>query len=127
MRILMEAALQPDQLLSIGEVARVHAISRNHVMKVVNTLAHAGLLETIRGRGGGFRLGRAADEISLGDIVRITEPSLRPADCANCVLSPGCGLTPVLSEAVAAFLAVLDDRKLSDVASTTQSPRLSEA
>ena len=95
-------------------------------MKVVSTLAHAGLLETVRGRSGGFRLGRAAQDITLGDIVRVTEPSLRPADCGSCVLSPGCGLTPVLSEAVEAFLDVLDERALADVAAATQSPRLLE-
>ncbi|WP_333605081.1 Rrf2 family transcriptional regulator, partial [Novosphingobium sp.] len=74
LRILLHAAITANKdaqdLLSIAEVADSHAISRNHAMKVVNLLANAGLLETVRGRGGGFRLGKPAAEIRLGDVVR---------------------------------------------------------
>ena len=88
-------------------------------MKVVSALAQAGYLETIRGRAGGFRLGKPAENIRIGEIVRFTEPSLQPADCAGCALREGCGLTPVLGDAVQAFLAVLDERTLADVASAS--------
>lgn len=128
LRILLHAALQakenPAALLSIAEVAAAHAISRNHAMKVVNQLANAGFLETIRGRGGGFRLGRPAGEINLGEVVRLTEPCLSPADCGNCLLSPQCGITPILRRAVGAFLAELDRHTLADVAATSHLPLL---
>lgn len=127
LRILLHAALvakQPDApLLSIAEVAGVHAISRNHAMKVVNQLANAGLLETIRGRGGGFRLGKPASEIRLGDVVRLTEPCLSPADCGNCLLRPHCGLTAMLRQAMDAFLGQLDKQTLEDAAATSRLPR----
>ena len=96
LRILLHAAMDPEQLLSIAQVAQAHAISRNHAMKVVNVLGNAGLLETVRGRGGGFRLGRAAQDITLGEVVRLTEPHLQPADCGNCLLQAACGLTGLL-------------------------------
>ncbi|KHK93131.1 Rrf2 family transcriptional regulator [Novosphingobium malaysiense] len=129
LRILLHAALlareEPQGLLSIAEVAQHHAISRNHAMKVVNLLANAGLLETVRGRGGGFRLGQPADTIRLGDVVRLTEPCLSPADCANCLLRRTCGLTAILDDAMAAFLARLDARTLADAAASSRLPVMS--
>ena len=128
LRILLHAALLADEesedLLSIASVAEAHAISRNHAMKVVNLLANAGLLETVRGRGGGFRLGKRAGQIRLGEVVRLTEPCLSPADCSNCLLRRTCGLTAILDRAMNAFLAELDRQTLADAAATTKLPAL---
>lgn len=121
---MMQVGLDPSRLLSIAKVARDHAISRNHVMKVVSELAQAGYLETVRGRGGGFRLGRPADTITVGEIVRLTEPTLRPANCAECILQKGCGLTPILDGALQAFLTVLDHKTIAHVVEATTVPRL---
>ncbi|GFM30111.1 Rrf2 family transcriptional regulator [Novosphingobium sp. PY1] len=128
LRILLHAALtqaqDPDALLSIAAVAKAHAISRNHAMKVVNALGNAGLLETLRGRGGGFRLGRPADEIRLGDVVRLTEPNLQPADCGSCVMQRHCGLISPLDRAVHAFLAELDKQTLAQAAVESRLPAM---
>ena len=122
LRILLQAATQPDELLSIATVAEAQGIARNHAMKVVNELANAGLLATVRGRGGGFRLGRSAAAITIGEVVRLTEADLRPADCDSCALHSGCGLIPVLSGASQAFLAELDKTTLAQAAATTRLP-----
>ncbi|WP_395332909.1 Rrf2 family transcriptional regulator [Novosphingobium sp. BL-8H] len=122
LRILLHAAVDPDRLFSIAQVADAHAISRNHAMKVVNLLGNAGLLETVRGRGGGFRLGRPAIAITLGEVVRLTEPNLQPADCDNCLLRGACGLTALLRKAMGAFLAELDAYTLADAANGTRLP-----
>lgn len=116
LRILLEAAASPERRLSIAEVASDHGIPKNNVMKVVNQLANAGLLATVRGRGGGFTLGRPAETITLGEVVRLTEPDLQPADCAGCALSYGCGMEPMLATAMAAFLATLDTHTLAEAA-----------
>lgn len=120
LRILLQAAAQPDRRLSIAGVAEAQDISRNHAMKVVNELASGGLLATVRGRGGGFGLARPAEEITLGEVVRLTEPDLRPADCENCALAIGCGLTPILGSALRAFLAELDRHTLAEAAAGTR-------
>lgn len=117
---MLEAAGFPNTRLSIAEVAAAHGIPKNNVMKVVNQLANAGLLTTVRGRGGGFTLGRPAEDITLGEIVRLTEPDITPADCAGCALRSGCGLEPMLGSAVAAFLAELDARTLAEAARRTR-------
>jgi len=123
LRILLHAAIvqdrEPASLLSIADVAHKHAISRNHAMKIVNLLGTAGLLQTVRGRGGGFRLARPAREIRLGDVVRLTEPCLQPADCGSCVLRSSCGLIAPLDRAMAAFLSELDRQTLAEVAAVS--------
>lgn len=122
MRILLQAALAGEERLSIAAVAEKHAISRNHVMKVVNLLANAGYLATTRGRGGGFTLAKAPADITLGEVVRLTEPDLRPADCAGCAFRLGCGLTPMLGSALQAFLAELDRQTLADAVAASAAP-----
>jgi Iron-dependent Transcriptional regulator len=60
LRVLMYCAAHRDRLVTIGELAEQHGLSKNHLMKVVNDLARQGLLETTRGRGGGRLLLAAA-------------------------------------------------------------------
>ena len=57
LRVLMYCAAHRDRLVTIGELAEQHGLSRNHLMKVVNDLAHRGLLETTRGRAAGCGCG----------------------------------------------------------------------
>lgn len=120
LRILLQATAQPGVRLSIAAVAEAQQIARNHAMKVVNELANAGLLATARGRGGGFTLGRPASEITIGAVVRLTEPDLRAARCEECALAANCGLIPVLRRASLAFLKVLDQHTLADAAHDTR-------
>ena len=116
LRILLHMATAPGGRASISAIATTHAISRNHVMKVVHQLARDGWLKTARGRGGGLQLGRPAEEIRLGDVVRQTEPDLKAADCGACMIRAGCGLTPILGDAMRAFIESLDRVTLADAA-----------
>lgn len=115
LRVLIHLALHEKRLCSIGEISRTYGVSHNHLMKVVNALAHAGFAETVRGRAGGIRLARPADEIRVGDVVRRTEEGLQLADCGGCALSPACGLTGVLAEAMRAMMAVFDSYTIADL------------
>lgn len=115
MRVLLYLGREPDRLTSIAEIARGYAISQNHLMKVVSDLVGLGLVESVRGRSGGIRLGRPASEINLGSLVRRTENDFDLADCGSCVIAPACGLTGVLNEALGAFLSVLDRYSLADL------------
>ena len=80
LRVLMYCAAHRDRLVTIGELAEHHGLSKNHLMKVVNDLARQGLLETTRGRGGGLRLLAEPETIRIGDVVRATETDFRLAD-----------------------------------------------
>lgn len=125
LRTLIFVALKGDGLSTIQEIAQSYAISKNHLMKVVQHLGEAGLLETVRGRGGGLRLGRPAAEIRIGDVVRLMEHDLGIVECfpgqsvsspsTLCRLDPACVLKSALREALNAFLLVLDDYTLADL------------
>ena len=115
LRVLLYLGARPDGLASIGEIARAYDVSQNHLMKVVNDLANAGYVASVRGRSGGIRLGRPAEEINIGAVVRHTEDGFEVVDCSTCVIAPVCGLTRVLDDAVRAFLAVLDSYTLADL------------
>ena len=114
-RVLLYLGARPERLCPIGEIAGAYGISRNHLMKVANDLAREGFVASARGRFGGLRLGRPADEINVGAVIRHTEDGFDLADCARCVIAPACGLTGALDEALAAFMAVLDGYTLADL------------
>src|SRR3546814_5577610 len=84
-------------------------------MKVVNELARAGYVESVRGRSGGIRLGRSPEEINIGAVIRHTEDGFDLLDCDNCIVAPACGLTGILRQALGAFLCVLDAYTLADL------------
>ncbi len=115
LRLMTHLAARPDELSSIREIAHAHAISQNHLMKVVNDLARAGFIETVRGRHGGVRLGRPAGEVTIGEIVRHTEGHAALVECAGCVIAPACTLPRILAEAAEAFMQSLDRYPLSDL------------
>jgi Rrf2 family nitric oxide-sensitive transcriptional repressor len=120
LRLLMYVALKDDGLATIAEVAASYGISRNHLMKVAYELGAAGYIETVRGRGGGLRLAKPAEAISLGDVVRRTEPDMALVTCfepvaAPCTIRRCCVLRDALDRACAAFTAVLDGYSLADL------------
>ena len=123
LRVLMHLAADPDRQSSVGEIARDFAISRNHLTKVVNGLARAGYVASARGRGGGIRLARPAEQVVVGEVIRLTEDGFELFDCGACVIAPACGLTPVVNEALAAFLAVLDRYTLADLIARKEAMR----
>jgi Rrf2 family nitric oxide-sensitive transcriptional repressor len=115
MRVLLYLGTRPEKICSISEIARTYGVSQNHLMKVVNDLANAGYVASLRGRSGGLRLGRPAEEINIGEVVRHTEEGFELLDCSSCFIAPACGLNGALAEALAAFMAVLDGYTLADL------------
>jgi len=115
LRLLIHLAGAEEHRASIAEVAEGQAISRAHLMKVANGLAHAGFIEATRGRGGGIRLARAPGEINIAEVVRAMEPGCKLVSCVGCQLIARCGLPSMLDEAVAAFNASLAKYTLADV------------
>ncbi|MFN4121473.1 RrF2 family transcriptional regulator [Acidovorax sp.] len=122
LRVLMYCAATEGRAkpVTISEVAEGYGISRSHLMKIVQQLAAQGLLETTRGRGGGMRLMRPAASINVGEVVRATETDFHLVECFDpatdaCRLSSHCRLKGVLSQAMDAYLAVLDGVTLAEL------------
>lgn len=120
LRVLIHLGSHPDALATVAAIAEGYGISRHHLTRVVHQLGLRGYIETVRGKGGGFRLARRPEAIRIGDVVRDMEPGFELAECfrpgANaCRLLPGCALKPVLLDAGHAFLASLDRYTLADL------------
>src|SRR5690554_4789521 len=114
LRILLFLGMKEKEKLStIQEIADTYNISKNHLMKVTHDLGQLGLIETIRGRGGGIRLNVDPKEINIGQVVRHTEEDFHIVECFDkdnnmCKISPSCQLKHALHEAMIAFISVLD-------------------
>lgn len=119
LRTLMFLAAQ-DGSQTIDDIASGYGISKNHLMKVAQRLAGAGFIISQRGRGGGLQLARDPAEINIGTVVRAMEEVNQFVECSpgstnQCIITPVCGLSHILADAVGAFLAHLDKFTLADV------------
>jgi len=121
LRLLMALALEPARRQTIEDIASRYRISRNHLMKVAQTLVRGGFVDSQRGRGGGLALRRPAKDISVGAVVRITEDDFALVGCflpggkQRCAVASGCGLPTPLRAALEAFFRVLDGYTLAQV------------
>ena len=117
-RILMFCATN-GELSRVTQIADFYKISELFLFKILQVLNREGFIETVRGRNGGIRLAKPADQIGLGDIVRAVEDSFDLVACFNdidesCPLVSTCGMSEALSEALLSFFAVLDKYTLQD-------------
>ena len=119
LRVLIQVGLSGGKLTRIKDIAETFAISKAHLMKVVNDLSQKGYLDTIRGRNGGIRLMRKPKDINIGQVVRDTENQLDVIGCLEhkgyCPIQRVCVLRGALRNATEAFLAVLDAYTLADL------------
>jgi Rrf2 family nitric oxide-sensitive transcriptional repressor len=120
LRTLIYLALNDDRLSTVEEVAEAYQISRSHLTKVAPRLSEYGFIESVRGRAGGLRLAKAPSEICVGDVVRATEEDFRIVECFSpetntCRIMGMCNLKGMLTEALAAWLEVLDRYTLADL------------
>lgn len=124
LRVLMHCAANPQRLVTVREIADLHGVSRNHLMKIVNDLSRQGLLATTRGRGGGMRLVRPPAEVRIGDLIRRSETDFRLVECFDpasnaCGLSASCRLRVLLDRALQAYFRELDAATLEDMVRAT--------
>ncbi len=129
LRVLMFLALNRDRLATIPEIAAAYDISENYLMKVVHQLARAGIIESVRGKGGGIRLAHKPEDIQLGQVVRASEGRAPVVECLTgdagaCRTAPACRLAAVLVSAFEALFAKLDEYTLADL---VRAPRKLEA
>jgi len=102
--------------IALPEFAAEQRLSYHHVAKVAQALVREGFIKSRRGRSGGVELARDPADISVGEVVRVLERGMQLADCAGCALQGDCNTSPLLAEALAAFLAVLDRTSLAEAA-----------
>lgn len=120
MRTLMVCAVNDGRIVRKADVAAKCNASENHLAQVVNLLGRLGYIETLRGRGGGLRLGRPAAQISIGAVCRSFEGDVPFTECFDagintCPIAPCCTLKGVIQGALDAFYSHLDRVSLADL------------
>jgi Rrf2 family iron-responsive transcriptional regulator len=121
LRVLMFCAANGNNVTRVSDVAQAYDVSQPFIFKLLQRLVRAGIVETTRGRNGGIMLGRAAAEISIGEVVRLMEESLEIAECfdptdTDCPLLNNCLLKNAFRDALNAFLDKLDAVTIDDLA-----------
>lgn len=129
LRVLLYLGTHPGRTVSTKEISAAYGISRNHLVRVAQTLAEHGYVQVAAGRAGGLTLAREPGAIRLGDVVRDAEPNLRLVECFDsqtntCPVTKACGLKPFLSEALDTFLASLNQHTLEAVLASGRRERL---
>lgn len=121
LRVLIYMSGNVDRKVNISEIAEMCAIPRNHLTKVIHTMAVKGLLTTTRGKGGGVSMAHPADQLKVGDVIRAMEGTGEIINCdtPKCPLVRMCELRSILRKGQNAFLATLDEFTVADL---TNSP-----
>jgi Rrf2 family protein len=116
---VLELAANPTLQLSGTEIAQKYGISVHHLAKVLRDLGRAGIVEAVRGVGGGYRLAANPKRLTLFDVIQIFEP-VGPRSIVNgdsqVTTDAGCALRVVLDE--------LDDHTLATFRSISISTML---
>ena len=89
LRLLTDLAEhQSDGYVSLKEVADRQEISEKYLEAIIRILVKDGILTGLRGKGGGYRLSQAPDQISVYRILQMTETSLAPVSCLEASSTP---------------------------------------
>ena len=82
LRVLIDMAEhQTDGYIPLKEIAKRQDISEKYLESIVKSLVKGGVVEGMRGKGGGYRLTRSPDQYTVGEILMLTEGSLAPVSC----------------------------------------------
>lgn len=119
-RILVDCARADGQLIKVARLSEQLGITRQNVFKIVHLLSRAGFVACTRGPTGGVKLARAAANIRIGDVVRTMEETRVSIDrdMARNARSGASdtAVNAVFSDALAAFIQVLDAHTLAELA-----------
>lgn len=120
---------EPMMIADIAEQARV---PRKFLEQILLTLKRRGIVQSLRGRAGGYRLGRPAREITFADVIRETDGPLALSPCVSvtayhkcpdCVDEATCAIRKVLLAARDATADVLESRTLAQAVSNARRAR----
>ncbi len=110
-----------------GQIAEAQYVPIRFLENILGQLRHAGIIESTRGKGGGYRLRRAPEDVSLGEVIRSIQGPMSAIDCAEvgtdgygengraCPLRPGCLLLPVWDKAHSAMMDVFEGTTFGDL------------
>lgn len=127
-RALLAIAGAPEgELMTSADIAARHSIPHKFLEQILLDLKRAGILESRRGKNGGYVMLRPADTISFGEVLRLFEGPLAPLPCLSrqsyrrcedCVSEANCQMRREFGMAYDAYRRVLDSRTIADAIGT---------
>ena len=133
LRAMIDLATYAPQssIVQIKEIAEREHIPAKFLEQILLSLKNAGLLHSKMGVGGGYYLARPADEITLGQIIRVLDGPLAPVRCVSrlayetcgCPDETNCGLRLTMLDVRNAISAILDHTSLADVLARVEAAR----
>ena len=118
-RALWELHLEPETMMTANKVAQRQAIPPKYLPQIVSQLNQAGLINSLRGYGGGIKLNKTASEISVLDIITAIQGRPVLFECqhgiSECSVNNDCGLMGVYNKALNAMLEVFGGTFLPDL------------
>jgi Rrf2 family nitric oxide-sensitive transcriptional repressor len=120
LRVLLYLGSHPGEIVSTKRISNAYGISKNHLVRVMQTLGEHGYIHVIPGRSGGVTLAKEPEAIRLGDVVRDAEPTIDLVECFDketntCPIIHVCGLKSRLADALDAFITELNKNTLADL------------
>lgn len=120
LRVLIDLAENSKEgPVTLREIAQRQEISEKYLEAVVKSLVHEKILKGTRGKGGGYLLAVPPDELSIGRILRLTEPGLGTVNCLGtgvvCPRAKDCPTLPLWKELDSLILDFLDGRSLDSL------------
>src|SRR3546814_8259128 len=121
--VLSVAALPEGETMTSSEIARRHAIPHKFLEQILLDLKKAGILESRRGKSGGYVMLRPSDTVSFGEILRLFDGPLAPLPCLSrqayrpcdeCESEALCEIRREFGRAYDASRRILDNRTLAD-------------
>lgn len=123
MRVMADLAEHIGETVPLSDIAKRQEISLKYLEAIVSALSRAGLIESQRGKSGGYRLNRKPEEYTAREILEVTEGGLVPVNCAcltkgeECKRSWLCPSLPVWQKLDKLIYDYLDSVSLSDLIS----------
>lgn len=85
LRVMVELACHSrEEYVPLRTIAQQQGISEKYLESILTVLSKAGVIDGLRGKGGGYRLNRDAKDYSVGEILRLAEGTLAPVSCLDC-------------------------------------------
>ena len=100
LRVMLDLAKdESGTYVPLDDIARREGMSEKYLESIIVVLSRAGLVKSLRGKGGGYMLTRKPEEYPIGEILRLTEKTLAPVTClesgASCPEADACPTFPL--------------------------------